>query len=78
MPRRHGLRQGPQPDPGQLGAPTGASQAATFIVVVAMRLASLRWGLQTPLPADLGQKLTPRRHQGDQQAAQASTEDKPQ
>ncbi len=60
------------------GAPTGVSQAATFIVVVAMRLASLRWGLQTPLPTDLGQKLTPRRHQGDQQASQDSTEDKPQ
>ena len=60
-----------------LGAPTGVSQAATFSVVVAMRLASLRWGLQTPLPADLGQKLAPRRHQGDQQAAQDGTEDKP-
>jgi hypothetical protein len=49
-----------------------------FIVVVAMRLASLRWGLETPMPADLGQKLTPGRHQGDQQAPQGSTEDKPQ
>jgi hypothetical protein len=61
-----------------LGAPTGVSQTAAFIVVVAMRLASLRWGLQTPLPTDLGQKLTPKRHQGDQQTPQDSGEDKPQ
>jgi uncharacterized membrane protein YeiH len=61
-----------------LGTPTGVSQAAAFIVVVAMRLASLRWGLQTPLPTDLGQKLTPRRRQGDQQAPPDSTEGKPQ
>lgn len=47
-----------------LGAPTGASQAAALIVVVAMRLASLRWGLQTPLPADLSRRLTPRRRPG--------------
>jgi hypothetical protein len=53
-------------------------QAAIFIVVVAMRLVSLRWGLQTPLPADLGQRLTPRRHQGDKDPPQATAEDKPQ
>lgn len=60
-----------------LGAPTGVSQAAAFIVVVAMRLASLRWGLQTPLPTDLGQKFTPRRQQADEQAPQNTAEDKP-
>lgn len=60
-----------------LGAATGICQAAAFIVVVVMRLASLRWGLQTPLPADLSQKLTPRRHQDDQQAPQNTAEDKP-
>ena len=51
-------------------APTGFRQAAAFTVVVAMRLASLRWGLQTPLPDDLVRKLTPRRHQGDDDAPQ--------
>jgi hypothetical protein len=61
-----------------LGAPTGVSQAVAFIVVVGMGLASLRWDLQTPLPTDLGQKLTPRRQQSDQQASQDSTEDRPQ
>lgn len=60
-----------------LDAPTGVSQAAAFIVVVAMRLASLRWGLQTPLPTDLGQKFTPGRHQGNEEASQNATEDKP-
>jgi uncharacterized membrane protein YeiH len=47
-----------------LDAPTGFRQAFAFAVVVAMRLASLRWGLQTPLPDDLIRKLTPRHHQG--------------
>lgn len=61
-----------------LGAPTGVSQVAGFLVVVAMRLAALRWGLQTPLPADLGQKLTPRRRQDDEDPPQNSTEDKSQ
>ncbi len=51
-------------------APTGFRQAAAFTVVVAMRLASLHWGLQTPLPDDLVRKLTPRRHQGDDDAPQ--------
>jgi len=49
----------------ELDAPTGFRQAAAFAVVVAVRLASLRWGLQTPLPDDLVRKLTSRRHQGD-------------
>lgn len=61
-----------------LGAPTGLSQVAGFLVVVAMRLASLRWGLQTPLPVDLGQKLTPRRRQGNEDPPQNTTEDKSQ
>ena len=43
-----------------LGAPAGASQAAAFSVVVGMRLAALRWGLRTPLPANSGSKLTAR------------------
>ena len=60
-----------------LGAPTGLSQVVGFLVVVAMRLASLRWGLQTPLPADLGQKLTPRRRPGNEDPPQKTTEDKP-
>jgi uncharacterized membrane protein YeiH len=50
-----------------LGAPTGGSEAATFAVVVAMRLASLRWGLQTPVPADPAQRLPRRRHQADEE-----------
>lgn len=45
-------------------APTGVRQAVAFLLVVMMRLAALRWGLQTPLPADVGRKLTPRRAQG--------------
>lgn len=45
-----------------LDALVGLRQAAAFAVVVAMRLASLRWGLQTPLPDDLVRKIIPRRH----------------
>jgi uncharacterized membrane protein YeiH len=48
-----------------LNAPTGFRQAAALAVVVTMRLASLRWGLHTPLPDDLVHKLTPKRHHGD-------------
>jgi uncharacterized membrane protein YeiH len=48
-----------------LDAPTGFRQALAFAVVVTMRLASLRFGLHTPLPDDLVHKLTPKRHQGD-------------
>jgi uncharacterized membrane protein YeiH len=58
-----------------LGAPAGLSQLVGFLVVVTMRLASLRWGLQTPLPADLGQKLTPRRRRGNEDPPQKTTED---
>jgi uncharacterized membrane protein YeiH len=61
-----------------LGAPTGISQAAAFIVVVAMGLAALRWGLQTPLPADLGQKLTPKSRQADKEPPSTGAEDNPQ
>lgn len=49
-----------------LGAPTVVSQSAAFTVVVTMRLVSLRWGLQTPLPADPTQKFTPRHRQSDE------------
>jgi uncharacterized membrane protein YeiH len=48
-----------------LSAPTGVSQAAAFAVVVGMRLAALRWGLQNPLPAEVGQKLAPRGRRDD-------------
>jgi len=51
-------------------APTGVSQAIAFLLVVIMRLTALRWGLQTPLPADVGQKLTSRRTQGDEDSPQ--------
>jgi uncharacterized membrane protein YeiH len=61
-----------------LGAPTGVSQAAAFLVVVAMRLASLRWGLQNPLPADLGQKFTLRPRKGDEGTPQNTVKDEPQ
>ena len=61
-----------------LDAPTGISQAAAFVVVVAMRLAALRWGLQTPLPADLGQKLTPKSRQADNEPPPTAAEDDPQ
>jgi uncharacterized membrane protein YeiH len=47
-------------------APTGVRQAIAFVLVVMMRLAALRWGLRTPLPADVGQKITSRRAQGDE------------
>jgi uncharacterized membrane protein YeiH len=57
-----------------LDAPTGFRQAAAFAVVVAMRLASLRWGLQTPLPDDLVRKLTPRRPRGDDDAPRETAE----
>jgi uncharacterized membrane protein YeiH len=45
------------------GAPSGISQAAAFAVVVAMRLAAQRWGLQAPVPADPARKLARRRSQ---------------
>jgi uncharacterized membrane protein YeiH len=60
-----------------LGAATGVSQVVAFVVVVGMRLASLRWGLQNPLPADLGQKLAPRRPDGDDKRAPNPADDEP-
>jgi uncharacterized membrane protein YeiH len=58
-----------------LDAPTGFRQAFAFAVVVTMRLASLHWGLHTPLPGDLVHKLTPKlSHQGDD-APQGTAED---
>jgi uncharacterized membrane protein YeiH len=61
-----------------LGAPAGVGQAAAFTVVVGMRLAALRWGLQNPLPRDVGSKLIPRGHPADgEDTSQASNEDKP-
>jgi uncharacterized membrane protein YeiH len=42
-----------------LGAPTVVSQSAAFTAVVAMRLASLRWGLQTPAACECGIHLLP-------------------
>jgi uncharacterized membrane protein YeiH len=53
-----------------LDAPTGFRQVAAFAMVVAMRLASLRWGLQTPLPDDLVRRFTPRRRQDDDEIPQ--------
>ena len=40
------------------------SQAVAFLVVVAMRLSSLRWDLQTPFPPDVAQRLAHRRRNG--------------
>jgi uncharacterized membrane protein YeiH len=51
-------------------APTGVSQAVAFLLVVMMRLAALRWGLQNPAPADVGQKLKSRRPHGDEDSPQ--------
>jgi uncharacterized membrane protein YeiH len=59
-----------------LDAATGFRQAFAFAVVVATRLASLRWGLHTPVPAELLHKLTPKRHHGDE-APQNTTGDTP-
>jgi uncharacterized membrane protein YeiH len=60
-----------------LDTPTGYRQAAAFAVVVATRLASLRWGLQTPLPDDLIHKFMPRRHQGNDDTPQDTAGDTP-
>jgi uncharacterized membrane protein YeiH len=40
-----------------LEAPGVACEATAFAVVVVMRLASMRWGLHTPLPLDLSQAI---------------------
>lgn len=60
-----------------LGAATGLCQAAAFAVVVAMRLAALRWGLHTPVSANAGHKLTSRRRQDDKDNSLPSPGDKP-
>jgi short subunit fatty acids transporter len=54
-----------------LDAPTGVSQAAAFATVVGLRLAALRWGLQTPVPADVARKLQSRHREDDQDTPQA-------
>lgn len=58
-------------------APTGVSQAIAFLLVVMMRLAALRWGLQTPVPAEVGQKFTPRRAQGDEDSPKRADRTEP-
>src|SRR5436309_267379 len=40
-----------------LDAPGVACEAIGFAVVVGMRLASMTWGLHTPLPVDLSQAI---------------------
>jgi uncharacterized membrane protein YeiH len=57
-----------------LDAPTGVSQAVAFAVVVAMRLAALRWGLQTPLPGEVSQKLSPRAGHGIRASPRPATD----
>jgi uncharacterized membrane protein YeiH len=44
------------------------SQVAAFLVVVAMRLSSLHWDLQTPFPPDVAQRLASRRRRGGEPA----------
>jgi uncharacterized membrane protein YeiH len=61
-----------------LDTPTGYRQAAALAVVVATRLASLRWGLQTPLPDDLVHRLTPRRQEGGDDVPPDTAGDTPQ
>jgi uncharacterized membrane protein YeiH len=60
-----------------LDAPTGFRQAAALAVVVATRLASLRWGLQTPLRDDLARKFTRRGRPGDAGASGGTAGDTP-
>jgi uncharacterized membrane protein YeiH len=60
-----------------LGAATVVCQVAAFAVVVGMRLAALRWGLQTPLPANVGRRLARGgNHDGDE-SPQSGAGDKP-
>jgi uncharacterized membrane protein YeiH len=47
----------------------GLSQAVAFLVVVAMRLSSLRWDLQTPFPPDVAQRLNSLRRRGGEPAS---------
>jgi uncharacterized membrane protein YeiH len=48
-----------------LHADIAVSQAVGFLVVVAMRLASLHWNLQTPFPPDVAQRIARRRQNGE-------------
>jgi uncharacterized membrane protein YeiH len=57
----------------ELDASVVISRGAAFVVVVGMRLAGQRWGLHTPLPPDVSEKLAARRR-GD---AGSGDEDKP-
>lgn len=58
-----------------LGAATGICQAVAFAVVVGMRLAALRWGLHTPVSADVGQRITSRRRQDEKDTPQPPGDD---
>jgi uncharacterized membrane protein YeiH len=60
-----------------LGASSWVCQAVAFIVVVGMRLAALHWGLQTPLPANVGHKPAASRNQDDNGTPATRAEDKP-
>jgi uncharacterized membrane protein YeiH len=59
------------------GAATGVSQAVAFTVAVGMRLAALRWGLQTPVSADVSHKLIRRRGRDGDDNSHAPADDKP-
>jgi uncharacterized membrane protein YeiH len=52
-----------------LDAPTGFRQAVALAVVVATRLASLRWGLQSPARDDLARTFTRASRHGDADAS---------
>jgi uncharacterized membrane protein YeiH len=58
-----------------LNVDIGVSQAVGFLVVVAMRLSSLRWDLQTPFPPDLVQRLTSRKRRPGPSSGDDSTGD---
>jgi uncharacterized membrane protein YeiH len=60
-----------------LHGPAWVSQIAAFAVVVGMRLASTRWGLQTPSVPDVGRKLADGTGRQDEGAAQATAEEEP-
>lgn len=55
----------------------GVSQAVGFFVVVAMRLSSLRWDLQTPFPPDVAQRITSRKRPSDPSSSDDSPDDSP-
>jgi hypothetical protein len=48
-----------------LAGPSTRPHGRKAAVVAAMRLASLRWGLKTPVAADLSQKIAPKPNEGD-------------